>query len=143
MTALRHLGTRSTSQLLRALTFGVLLATLLAAPHVGCDQLTIELDGATSDSPGLNEVSVNDLPPEAKATLDLIDSDGPFPYDKDGSVFHNYEGLLPAEADGYYREYTVETPGASNRGARRIVAGADGESYYTDDHYESFQLIVE
>ena len=124
----------------RALTLVALLTTLLAVPHLGCSEVVSSLEESTAT---LGEVSVNDLPPEAQVALHLIDSGGPFPYDRDGSVFHNYEGLLPAQADGYYREYTVETPGASNRGARRIVAGADGERYYTDDHYESFGLIVE
>jgi len=142
MRAFRQLGRKSKWRLPRALILGILLASLLVAPHVGCDQLATDLD-ASAGASGLDEVGFDDLPPEALVTLDLIDSGGPFPYDRDGSVFHNYEGLLPAQADGYYREYTVETPGASNRGARRIVAGADGERYYTDDHYESFGLIVE
>jgi len=120
-----------------ALSLGILL---LAAPYLGCDGLFSCLEEPTAN---LEEISVGELPPEALDTLDLIDSGGPFPYDKDGSVFHNYEGLLPAEADGYYREYTVDTPGASDRGARRIVTGGEGERYYTDDHYASFRLIVD
>ena len=142
MRAFRQIGRKPKWRLPRALILGILLASLLVAPHVGCDQLATGLD-ASAGASGLDDVGFDDLPPEAQTTLHLIDSGGPFPYDKDGSVFHNYEGLLPAEADGYYREYTVETPGASNRGARRIVAGADGERYYTDNHYESFRLIVE
>ena len=71
-------------------------------------------------------------------TLALIESGGPYPYDKDGSVFGNREGLLPKKPRGYYREYTVPTPGASNRGARRVVQGREGETYYTRDHYRSF-----
>ncbi|TFH36080.1 MAG: ribonuclease N1, partial [Dehalococcoidia bacterium] len=67
----------------------------------------------------------------------------PFPYAQDGTVFHNYEGLLPKKADGYYHEYTVSTPGSPDRGARRIVAGGSDERYYTDDHYNSFRLVVE
>lgn len=85
----------------------------------------------------------NQLPREARTTLRLIEEGGPFPYDKDGSVFQNREGLLPSERRGYYREYTVITPGEDDRGARRIVAGEEGELYYTDDHYDSFQRIVE
>jgi ribonuclease T1 len=73
-----------------------------------------------------------------EATVDLIEAGGPFPYAKDGSAFGNREGLLPQKAAGYYREYTVETPGSPDRGARRIVAGGDGELYYTRDHYQSF-----
>ncbi len=87
---------------------------------------------------GLPFVVLADLPPEAQDTVDLIDADGPFPYDQDGGTFGNLEGLLPDFEDGYYPEYTVETPGSPDRGARRIIAGADGELYWTDDHYESF-----
>ncbi|MQS00453.1 guanyl-specific ribonuclease Sa [Streptomyces sp. OF1] len=83
-----------------------------------------------------------ELPAEARETLRLIEADGPFPYAKDGSVFGNYERRLPLQARGYYREYTVPTPGARNRGARRIVTGDEGERYYTSDHYESFKAVV-
>jgi len=81
------------------------------------------------------------LPDEAKATLALIASDGPFPYRQDGAIFQNREKRLPQKARGYYREYTVETPGLSHRGARRIVtAGNPAHTYYyTDDHYDSFR----
>ncbi|RHW25217.1 guanyl-specific ribonuclease Sa [Nocardioides immobilis] len=96
---------------------------------------------ATDDLSGLPYVPLADLPPEAAATVTLIDEGGPFPYDKDGSIFGNYEGLLPDREDGYYEEYTVETPGSDDRGARRIVGGADGELYWTEDHYESFEVI--
>ncbi|KAA1418011.1 ribonuclease N [Nocardioides humilatus] len=93
------------------------------------------------DVSGLAYVDLAGLPPEATAVVDLIDAGGPFPYDKDGSTFGNYEGLLPDHEDGYYREYTVETPGSSDRGARRIVGGSQGELYWTEDHYESFEVI--
>jgi len=83
-----------------------------------------------------------DLPPEAVDTLLLIDSDGPYPYSKDGSTFQNREGFLPDHDRGYYREFTVETPGSRDRGARRIVGGAAGDLWYTADHYESFTEIV-
>jgi ribonuclease T1 len=76
-----------------------------------------------------------------EATVDLIRGGGPFPYAKDSSAFDNREDLLPQRAAGYYREYTVETPGSPDRGARRIVAGRDGELYYTRDHYRSFIRI--
>jgi len=89
------------------------------------------------------EIAVGDLPPEALDTLQLIKEGGPFPYSKDGTVFYNREGQLPNKPDGYYHEYTVKTPGVTNRGARRIVSGADGEYYYTDDHYRTFKLIKE
>ena len=95
----------------------------------------------TDPRSGLPYVPIEELPPEAIETVHLIDNGGPFPYDEDGSTFGNYEGLLPDEPEGYYREYTVETPGSDDRGARRIVGGADGELYWTEDHYESFEVI--
>jgi ribonuclease T1 len=92
---------------------------------------------------GTDEIRVAALPPEARETLALILAGGPFPYQKDGAAFGNREGLLPRRTRGYYREYTVPTPGARDRGARRIVAGRGGELYYTDDHYRSFRRILE
>jgi len=89
------------------------------------------------------EIPVAKLPNEARETLALIKRGGPFPYRQDGSTFGNRERRLPLKARGYYREYTVPTPGARDRAARRIVAGRDGEYYYTDDHYNSFRLIRE
>ncbi len=82
-----------------------------------------------------------DLPAEARATLSLIKAGGPFPHRQDGSTFGNREKLLPRRDHGYYREYTVRTPGAQDRGARRIVAGSGGEFYYTADHYRSFRRV--
>ena len=90
-----------------------------------------------------NEVGVKDLPREARQTLVLIKAGGPFRYAQDGRAFQNREQLLPRQERGYYREYTVRTPGARERGARRIVAGRNGEYYYTDDHYRSFKRIIE
>jgi ribonuclease T1 len=87
--------------------------------------------------------NLRDLPPEAKKTLKLIDQGGPFPYpQKDGSIFSNRERLLPNKPKGYYREYTIPTPGANNRGARRFVVGNQGEIYYTDNHYQSFFRVL-
>ena len=88
-------------------------------------------------------VQLADLPPEARHTLGLIRGGGPFPHQRDGVVFGNFERLLPARERGYYREYTVATPGVRHRGARRIVSGRGGELYYTDDHYQSFRRIRE
>lgn len=90
---------------------------------------------------GLPVITLEELPSEALDTLALIASGGPFPFRQDGVTFQNRERILPRKPAGYYREYTVVTPGASTRGARRIVAGAEGELYYTDDHYASFSRI--
>ncbi len=93
----------------------------------------------TSD---LATMTVAQLPPEGIETLELIASDGPFPYDEDGSTFSNREGILPAQPKGFYAEYTVITPGSDDRGARRIVGGDDGSRFYTSDHYSSFREVV-
>lgn len=104
---------------------------------------------ALAPSPGgAAEVAVSQLPPEAQRTQQLIRDGGPFPYSKDGTVFGNRERLLPRAPRGYYREYTVPTPGSRDRGARRIVCGgpkpsAPAACYYTDDHYASFRLIAQ
>lgn len=81
------------------------------------------------------------LPPEARATIALIQRGGPFPHRQDGSVFGNRENRLPSRPRGYYREYTVDTPGLEHRGTRRIVTGGDPPDvwYYSDDHYASFR----
>jgi len=89
------------------------------------------------------QVRFDDLPKEAQKTLRLVKANGPFPYRRDGATFGNFEGRLPKKARGYYKEYTVPTPGARDRGARRIVAGRNGEYYYTDDHYQTFRRILE
>ena len=86
-------------------------------------------------------VTQDELPREARDTLALIDRGGPFPYHRDGIPFGNYEKRLPGRPRGYYREYTVPTPGERDRGARRIIAGEDGERYYTPDHYQRFWRI--
>lgn len=90
----------------------------------------------------LPTVSLFELPLEALNTLDLIDVGGPYPFDRDDLVFQNREGILPDRERGHYREYTVITPGENDRGARRIVAGDDGERYYTADHYRSFSEVL-
>lgn len=86
-------------------------------------------------------VTVDRLPPEARSTINLIRKGGPFPYAKDGTVFRNRERRLPQAATGYYREYTVKTPGSRDRGARRLITGRGGEIYYTGDHYASFVRV--
>jgi ribonuclease T1 len=116
----------------------------LAAVAVFCGCAALALQAETLASA---------LPAEARETLALVKAGGPFPYPRDGSVFGNREGLLPKRERGYYREYTVKTPGARDRGARRIVGGGCGdfgsreygcrEYFYTDDHYRSFRRIIE
>jgi ribonuclease T1 len=90
-----------------------------------------------------NEVTLGALPKEARETLVTIKQGGPFPYKRDGTVFGNFERRLPVKNRGYYREYTVPTPGSRDRGARRIIVSRGGEYYYTDDHYQTFQRIRE
>lgn len=93
-------------------------------------------------APGLVARGLSQLPPEARHTWKLIESNGPFPHSRDGAVFENRERLLPRQRGGYYHEYTVPTPGEDDRGARRLVTGErDDELYYTDDHYRSFVVV--
>jgi ribonuclease T1 len=106
-------------------------------------------DSSSSSSSTQQEatIALAALPKQGRSTYDLIIQGGPFPYDKDGTVFGNRERLLPAQKRGYWREYTVKTPWARNRGAKRIVCGgaqpkAPDVCYYTQDHYASFQRIV-
>jgi ribonuclease T1 len=125
---------------MRLLHVLLLVTVALLAPAVGA-----------RDVRELHEVSINELPREARETLALIRQGGPFPYKKDGSVFGNREKRLPEQPRGYYTEYTVKTPGSRDRGARRIIAGrgeprdlaTSGEYYYTDDHYNTFRRIRE
>ena len=99
--------------------------------------------GAAANPSRLPTIKESQLPREGRATLALIRRGGPFPYERDGVTFGNFERILPRKSGGYYREYTVPTPGESDRGARRIVAGKAGEKYYTADHYDSFKFIAE
>lgn len=122
--------------------------------RLGSAVMLIAALGAGASVEAKESVTVQDtvalaaLPREAQTTHSLILSGGPFPYDKDGSVFRNRERLLPIKARGYYREYTVKTPRARNRGARRLVCGGIPPTqpeacYYTDDHYASFKRVVQ
>lgn len=99
--------------------------------------------GLARENVAVDWVLLADLPVEARQTLRLIKEDGPFPYSRDGITFGNYEKRLPLRQRGYYREYTVKTPGVRHRGARRIIAGSQAEFYYTADHYRTFQRIRE
>lgn len=127
---------------LRKLGLAISVATLVVSTGA-----LPEVARARGSAPHIEAVELAELPQEAKATHDRIRSGGPFPYSKDGSVFANRERLLPASTRGYYREYTVRTFGARDRGARRIVCGGhrprEPETcYYTDDHYASYRRIV-
>lgn len=125
------------------LRLGLFLLAILAAAPAAARESYVD--------PGIPSVRAAALPGEARQTLALIKQGGPFPYRKDGSVFGNFERRLPARPRGYYREYTVPTPGSRDRGARRIVAGrgrtgdvrTSGEYYFTNDHYRSFRKIRE
>jgi ribonuclease T1 len=114
----------------------LLLAVLLGLPTAagGFDE---------TSAGGIATIPVAQVPQQARETLHLIRVGGPFPYAKDGVMFSNYERRLPHKPRGYYHEYTVPTPGAHDRGARRIISGRGGELYYTDDHYRTFKRILE
>ncbi|MFJ5269998.1 ribonuclease domain-containing protein [Streptomyces sp. NPDC088358] len=136
-------------RLVLRLVVGLLLC--LAALLTGCSSAPspsspADTASGTSAAPdwahGMGTVREARLPAEARATLDLIDRGGPFPYARDGVVFGNFERLLPLHRRDYYHEYTVTTPGERDRGARRIVTGQGGEIYYTDDHYKSFRAVL-
>lgn len=136
-----------TARRLAWLDFRKLGLAVGVAAAVAIGGLGAGLSQARQPAPLSGSVSQAELPPEAIATERLIHSGGPFPHAKDGVVFGNRERRLPPARRGYYREYTVPTPGASDRGARRIVCGGERPAspeacYYTDDHYTSFRRIV-
>ncbi|MFJ3205311.1 ribonuclease domain-containing protein [Streptomyces sp. NPDC086989] len=91
---------------------------------------------------GMATVRADALPAQARDVLALIDRGGPYAYRQDGTVFGNFEKVLPQQKRGYYHEFTVKTPGERDRGARRIVTGEGGEFFYTDDHYETFKAVL-
>lgn len=121
----------------------LLFALLLFAVLQGCQPDAAQGAGHAERSVREDQISVAELPAEAKQTLQAIKQGGPFSFDRDGVVFGNFERVLPKQPRGYYHEYTVKTPGAHNRGARRIVAGNPGEYYYSADHYKTFKRIRE
>lgn len=122
-------------------------ALLLAGPAVAATPTAPTHPAAVAQAAPVHAAAVGDichskLPDEAHETLDLIEQGGPYPYPQDDGVFSNREGVLPQQPSGYYHEYTVETPGSPDRGARRIVTGeGTDEDYYTADHYETFDLV--
>lgn len=108
--------------------------------------LPLESQGAPPIQGGqesLSVIAVAELSAEARDTLRAIKQGGPFAYPRDGVVFNNFERVLPERQRGYYHEYTVITPGASNRGVRRIISSEANEYYYTADHYQTFKRIRE
>lgn len=126
---------------------GAALVAVLAAV-LGTIAVQARAPNATFSGSSTASVVVTGLPPQGQDVMHQIRQGGPFRYDKDGSVFGNRERLLPGEKRGYYREYTVPTPGLGHRGARRIVCGGfkprtPEACYYTEDHYSSFRLIVQ
>ncbi|KAA1399750.1 ribonuclease N1 [Aeromicrobium ginsengisoli] len=123
---------------MRRSTWGLLVLAVVGLAIIGFLQQPRGGDDPTGARP-----STAAFPPEVFETIALIESDGPFPYSRDGVVFMNREGLLPRHERGYWHEYTVPTPGESDRGARRIIAGRGGELYYTADHYRSFVRVKE
>ncbi len=127
-----------------ALSIGLVPLAFSQSGHtMSHNLLAYSLSKNQSQVGGLPTIVASDLPSEAKQTLTLIKQGGPFPYPRDGITFGNREGRLPQHRRGYYKEYTVKTPGSRGRGARRIIAGSAGEFYYTDDHYNTFRLIKE
>ncbi|MGW3989140.1 ribonuclease domain-containing protein [Streptomyces sp. NPDC004830] len=114
-------------------------AALLTALVIGT---TVSTGTAGAAPTAVGTICYSALPSQAHDTLDLIEQGGPYPFEQDGTVFQNREGILPGQSSGYYHEYTVITPGSDTRGARRIVTGERSqEDYYTADHYESFDLV--
>lgn len=123
----------------------VLVALLIGLVGVGvpasasADALTVQ--AACGNTAGFQKVNLSALPSQATDTVRLIQKGGPYPYRQDGQVFQNREHVLPLCSASYYHEYTVKTPGSSDRGARRIITGSAGEYFYTSDHYASFRLV--
>ncbi|GAA1603801.1 ribonuclease domain-containing protein [Streptomyces globosus] len=141
---------RSVPRLLSRVLGAVFLVVALAAA-AGCGpsgpaQGALPSQRPSTSAPawarGMAAVRADELPPQAREVLALIDRGGPYPYRQDGAVFGNFEKILPRQKRGYYHEYTVRTPGERDRGARRIVTGSGGEFYYTDDHYDSFKAVL-
>ena len=134
--------------LARVAAYKFALASILTAASI-VSPLAVQAKGpeAAAAVSQASTVRLSDLPRQGRDTYELIRQGGPFPYDKDGSVFGNRERQLPAASRGYWREYTVKTPGSRDRGARRIVCGGQPRQpdacYYTADHYASFRKIVE
>jgi ribonuclease T1 len=131
----------------RASIFGRFVRMLACASLALAFATSATPASARTSCPLADSIKVKDLPKQARDTLALIQSGGPFPHDRDGITFNNRERILPKAKRGYYNEYTVRTPGVKHRGARRIVCGGDQraakECYYTADHYKTFSCIAQ
>ncbi|MEU3776774.1 ribonuclease domain-containing protein [Streptomyces sp. NPDC032472] len=138
------------ARLLLRLLGAVFLCVALVATAGGCGGSGARSAAPSRSAPasapawakGMATVRADALPPQAREVLRLIDRGGPYPYRQDGTVFGNFEKVLPQQKRGYYHEFTVQTPGERDRGARRIVTGQGGEFYYTDDHYDTFKAVL-
>jgi guanyl-specific ribonuclease Sa len=139
----------STSRILRLVVYLVIALGLIYGLSQREGTAPVATGPASQGAPGTagdapeRERAPSSLPAEAVATLHAIERGGPFPYERDGVTFQNRERRLPDRPRGYYREYTVPTPGSRDRGARRIISGGDPPEvyYYTDDHYRSFRRV--
>ncbi|MFG2619600.1 ribonuclease domain-containing protein [Streptomyces sp. NPDC048507] len=120
--------------------------TSAPAPPAASSGAATGASSGVRDAPGwaagMATVRAGALPQQAREVLALIDKGGPYAYRQDGTVFGNFEKVLPKQKRGYYHEFTVRTPGERDRGARRIVTGGGGEFYYTDDHYQTFKAVL-
>jgi ribonuclease T1 len=139
-------GMRIPPRMARVSALSALSLTLLIGGPAAIAQATADAPKASAPAAvapaDVGKICESKLPKEAHETLDLIDKGGPYPYPQDGTVFDNREGILPDQESGYYHEFTVETPGSPDRGAKRIVTGEEKqEDYYTEDHYESFDKV--
>ena len=119
---------------------GTQAGAVVASPSAVPAAAQVQAGPACGDTSQFERVDLSQLPPEATDTVNLIKQGGPYPYPQDGQVFDNREGILPECQQGYYKEYTVKTPGSDDRGARRFVVGDGGEYFYTEDHYDSFKI---
>jgi ribonuclease T1 len=139
-------GMRIPPRMARVSALSALSLTLLIGGPAAIAQATADAPKASAPAAvapaDVGKICESKLPKEAHETLDLIDKGGPYPYPQDGTVFDNREGILPDQESGYYHEFTVETPGSPDRGAKRIVTGEEKqEDYYTEDHYDSFDKV--
>ncbi|MEV4441990.1 ribonuclease domain-containing protein [Streptomyces sp. NPDC049577] len=131
----------------RLARFGALAALtstlLLGTPAIAATPVAAPVAAPTAGHMKVTgDICYSNLPSQAHDTIRLIEQGGPFPYDRDGIVFSNREGVLPKQRSGYYHEYTVITPGAPTRGTRRIITGQQTrEDYYTADHYATFDRV--